>query len=195
MKRINKTSSMKRNCIRNLFSLSYSNKQKVRFTRRQKIHLILNKLRQYSCSSKKDHRKKVSQTMKLDTLKQRIVRNPENYNIVLDKQKLFEGKEFDISFNLFLKDNTAKFYQIQIITPKHKLEYIVLTSRGNIGSQPVFNIKKFKNLTLAIKFFKNKYFTKTKEGYLRSKYTYLRQFNSSMFNKKLIKKYLISQLV
>jgi len=195
MKRNNKTTPVKKNTIRNLSSSKNSKKCKVRFSRRQKIHFIINKLRQYSNFSNKKLRKKLTHSKKLETLKQHIIKNPENYNIVLDKQKLFEGNEFDVSLKLFSKDNSVKFYQIQIITPKENMQYLILTSRGKIGSQPVFNIRKFNDLISAFDFFKKRLARKIKEGYLRSDYTFIKQCNSRILNKKLIKTYLITQLV
>jgi hypothetical protein len=195
MKRNNKTTAVKKNIIRNLWNTTNAKKRKVRFSRRQKIHFIINKLRQYSDFSKKKLWKRKNHSKKLETLKQQIIRNPENYNIVLDKQMLFEGNEFDISLKLFSKDNSVKFYQIQIITPKDKKQYLILTSRGNIGSQPVFHLRKFSDLISAFDFFKKKFERKVKEGFLRSDYTFLRQCNSRNLNKKLIKTYLITQLV
>ena len=195
MKRILKNSSVKANFLKDLFLTSGLKKNLVTLSRRQKINVLSSKLKVNFKNSMRTIRNKHSQLRKLEVLKQQILRNPQNYNIALDKDKLFDGNEFDVSLKQFNKDNTVKFYQIQIITPRNYKYYIVLTSRGLVGNQPIFNISKFRDINSAFKLFKRKFASKIKDGYQRSDYTFLRQCNSRMANKKLVKTYLISQLV
>ena len=133
----------------------------IKATQSQRLHQTKKavKIQKIKLSPSKPQKKIVSGCLKSNVLVDPHFHNHQNYSVLLDTKKQFNGKAFDCTMNQSdLKNNNNKFYIIQILIPDNGAQVFTLWNRwGRVGYDGQSTSVNFNNSEAAINAFKKKY--------------------------------------